>query len=99
MGMVSVFFFLFLAPVIIIEQTACATSIGSLTEIKQHGDNGMDYFGITAGGEMAYHSQGWTKSTSHRGITTNAILQCRNKKIIASSEQDDETVLSRMLWL
>lgn len=43
-------------------------------------------------GEMAYDSQGWTKSTSCRGITTNAILWCRNKKIIASSEQDDETV-------
>lgn len=42
--------FFLLAPVIIIEQTACATSIGSLTEIKQHGDNGMDYFGITARG-------------------------------------------------
>lgn len=35
---------------IIIEKTECATSIGSFTGIKQHGDNGMDYFGITAGG-------------------------------------------------
>lgn len=74
--MVSVVFFL--APLIIIEKTACATSRGSLTEIKQHVDNGMDYFGITVGGggvEMVYRSQGWTKSTSHRGITTNAVLQ------------------------
>lgn len=76
--MVSIFFFFLLAPVIIFEQTACA----SLTEIKQHGDNRVDYFGITAGGGGGglYHSQGWTKSTSHRGITTNGALQCRNKK-------------------
>ena len=30
--------------------------------------------------KMAYHAQGWTKSTSHRGITTNGALQCRNRK-------------------
>lgn len=48
----SFFFFpLPFAPVIIIEQTACATPVGSLTEIKQHGDNGMDYLGITAAGK------------------------------------------------
>lgn len=55
--------------------------------------------GLQQGGEMEYDSQGWTKSTSCRGITTNAILWCRNKTIIASSEQDDETVLIHMLWL
>lgn len=55
------FFFFFLAPVIIIEQTACATSIGKLTEIKQHGDNGMDYFGITAGEENGVSFSGMDK--------------------------------------
>lgn len=54
-------FFLLLAPVIIIEQTACATSIRSLTEIKQRGDNGMDYFGITAGGENGVWFSGMDK--------------------------------------
>lgn len=63
----------------------------------QHEDNGMDYFGITAEGKIVYHSQGWTKSTNHRGITTNAILLCRNKKMIASFKQNDETLLIDML--
>lgn len=36
---------------IIIDQTVCTTAIGSLARIKEHGDNGMDYFGITARGK------------------------------------------------
>lgn len=47
--MVNIFSSFFLAPVIILEQTLCATSKGSSMWIKQHGHGGVDYFGITAG--------------------------------------------------
>lgn len=50
MGMFFLFSYtFFLAPVIILEQTVCATSKESLMWIQQHGDDGVDYFGITAG--------------------------------------------------
>lgn len=63
--------------------------------MKQHGDNGMDYFRITAEGKMAYLSQAWTKSISHRGMTTNAIFQCLKPEMIASSEHDENVPIRK----
>ena len=65
--------------------------------IKQHGDNGMDYFAFTAGFEIVYHSQGLAKSTSHRGMTTNGILQCWNKKILPHLNRMMKTYFSKLL--
>lgn len=49
--------FLFQAAVIRSERTANK----KLAEIKQRGDNGGDYFRITAAGKMARHCQARTK--------------------------------------
>lgn len=88
---------------IIIEQTACATWIRSLTEIKQHRNNGMDYFGITAetggvGGCMILRDGQYCKYKLHRNHNKVGFLVLK-QKIIASSEQDNEATLIHMSWL